>query len=174
MTAIPSLATARLKLRAMSVDDWPAYAQFLASGRSRYMGGPFATAVAWGMFCADYAQWGLFGCGALMVELRDSGVCVGQVGVNYGPLYPERELGWMLYPEAEGRGYAYEAAAALRGWARDVRRLDTLVSYVDPENLRSRKLAERLGATLDPTAARQDPTDLVFRHFGAAIDRGKP
>ncbi|MEZ5884221.1 MAG: hypothetical protein R3D53_10315 [Paracoccaceae bacterium] len=54
----------------------------------------------------------------------------------------------------------------MREWARHVRRLETLVSYVDPGNDRSRRLAERLGAARDEKAARQDPQDLVYRHFG--------
>ncbi|MFV2033696.1 MAG: GNAT family N-acetyltransferase [Halocynthiibacter sp.] len=70
----------------------------------------------------------------------------------------------LYFPRRNLSTDSYEAALAMRRWAFDVRKLDTLVSYVDPENLRSRKLAERLGAKLDDAAIRQDPTDLVFRH----------
>lgn len=150
----------------MTFDDWGRYFALMASDRAQYMGGPFAKNVAWGMFCADHAQWDHFGAGALMMDERKSGLCVGQIGINSGPLFPEQELGWLVFQEGEGRGYAFEAASALRDWARNVRRLRTLVSYVDPENKRSRRLAERLGATLDQEAARPDSTDLVFRHFG--------
>jgi RimJ/RimL family protein N-acetyltransferase len=131
-----------------------------------YMGGPFSTSEAWGMFCSDHAQWSLFGCGALMIDKKADGACLGQVGINGGPLFPEWELGWFLYPDAEGQGFAYEAAVALRGWAQNARRLETLVSYVDFRNARSIRLAERLGAALDANARRPDPTDLVYRHFG--------
>lgn len=149
----------------MTADDWEPYSALMLSERARYMGGPFSVKVAWGMFCADHAQWDLFGAGALMLEDRDTRACLGQVGINSGPLFPEKEIGWLVFPEAEGRGYAFEAASALRDWARTVGRLNTLVSYVDPQNDRSRRLAERLGATLDGTAPRPDPTDLVYRHF---------
>lgn len=104
------------------------------------------------------------GHGALMMEDRDSGQCLGQVGINHGPLFPEHELGWLVYSDAEGKGYAYEAARTLRDWAFKERRLETLVSYTDPDNIRSQRLAERLSAKLDVGAVRQDPTDLVFRH----------
>jgi RimJ/RimL family protein N-acetyltransferase len=43
-------------------------------------------------------------------------------------------------------------------------RLDNLVSYIHPDNYRSAAVAERLGATLDLDAPRQDPGDLVYRH----------
>ncbi|MGI3164854.1 GNAT family N-acetyltransferase [Pseudooceanicola sp. 200-1SW] len=165
---IPTLHTARLRLRAMHPDDWPAYAALMATERARHMGGPFAPAQAWGLFCHDHAQWDFFGCGALMIEDLASGAVLGQVGINGGPLFPEWELGWLLFTEAEGRGIAFEAAASLRDWAQDRRGLPTLVSYIDPDNHRSRRLAERLGAAPDPRAARPDPTDLVYRHFGAA------
>jgi RimJ/RimL family protein N-acetyltransferase len=166
MAPIPTLTTARLLLRALTFDDWGPYWRLMRSERARYMGGPFTEKQAWGMFCADHAQWDLFGCGALMMDDRRDGACLGQVGINSGPLYPEQELGWFVFAEAEGRGYAFEAASALRDWARDEKRLRTLVSYIDPENDRSRVLAERLGAVPDDHAARPDPTDLVFRHFG--------
>ncbi|WP_282610097.1 GNAT family N-acetyltransferase [Pelagibius sp. Alg239-R121] len=167
MTDVPTLETERLLLRSPRMDDWSGYAEMMSSARSVYMGGPFSTFAAWGMFCHDLAQWPLMGHGALMMEDRDTGVCLGQVGINHGPLFPEHELGWLVYPSAEGRGYAFEAAQTLRDWAFKVRRLETLVSYVDPDNMRSRRLAERLGAALDTAAVRQDPTDMVFRHPNA-------
>ncbi len=77
----------------MRAADWTGYYSLMASDRSIYMGGPFSAVVAWGMFCADHAQWSLFGCGALMIEDTTSGECLGQVGINSGPLFPEFELG---------------------------------------------------------------------------------
>ncbi|MFN3673094.1 MAG: GNAT family N-acetyltransferase, partial [Bosea sp. (in: a-proteobacteria)] len=74
------------------------------------------------------------------------------------------------YPEFEGCGYAREAAEAMLSWARDIRELPSLVSYVDPENTRSAVLALRLGAILDPSAERPAPEDLVYRHYPRASD----
>lgn len=164
MTEIPTLETERLLMRPQAMADWPAYARLMMSGRAVHMGGPHTLAGAWGLFCQDFAQWGLMGHGALMVEDRATGLCLGQVGINSGPLFPEHELGWLVYPAAEGKGYAFEAARAMHDWAFNVRGLETLVSYVGPDNLRSRRLAERLGAELDVAAARPDPADLVYRH----------
>ena len=99
-----------------------------------------------------------------MIDLRTSGECLGQVGISHGPLFPEKELGWLLYPSAEGFGYATEAAEALRDWSARALGLTGLVSYIAPDNGTSIKVAERLGATLDPKAPRHDPDALVFRH----------
>jgi Acetyltransferases, including N-acetylases of ribosomal proteins len=161
---IPTLTTHRLTLRPPRYADFPAYATLMASPRAVHMGGPFDTFAAWGLFCHDIALWHLFGHGALMIELTETGECVGQVGINHGPLFPEKELGWLLYEGHEGNGYAFEAASALRDWAFATGGLTTLVSYIDPANVRSIAVVERLGGVPDPDAARQDPEDLVFRH----------
>lgn len=104
------------------------------------------------------------GHGALMIDDARSGECLGQVGINHGPLFPEHELGWFVYESAEGQGYAFEAAEALKDWALKQRKLPTLVSYIAPGNTRSRKLALRLGAEIDANATAHAPEDLVFRH----------
>ena len=163
----PTLTTARLVLRPLQVADFAAYAGFLASDRSRFMGGPHEAKTAWSWFCNDVAQWALLDMGALMVTHQDR--VIGQVALCHGPIFPEPELGWFLYQGAEGQGFATEAAAALRDWGLGARGLATMVSYVDPANAASARLAERLGARIDPTAATPDnePT-LAYRHVRGA------
>ena len=164
MSTIPTLRTERLVLRPPAMADFPAYAALMASDRAGFMGGPFDRRAAWGLFASDVALWELCGHGALMIELARTGECVGQVGINHGPLYPEKELGWLLYDGHEGRGYATEAGAALRDWAFRELRLATLVSYFDPANHRSMAVSARLGGVPDPTAPVQDEGDVVYRY----------
>ena len=164
----PTLTTARMTLRPMRHGDFPAYAALMASPRAAYMGGPYNTAAAWGLFCHDAGCWALFGHGALMMDLRSTGDTVGQVGLNAGPLFPETELGWFVYDGHEGQGYATEGATALRDWAFAHLHIDTLVSYTHPENTASKAVALRLGAIPDDAAPRQDPEDCVFRHHRRA------
>jgi len=163
-TLIPTLETERLLLRPQTMDDWPAYAGMMMSEHAQYMEGPHTMAEAWGLFCHDLAQWSLLGCGALMIDNRETGDCVGQVGINHGPLFPEHELGWLIYPKFQGKGNAYEAAKALRSWGFGERGLATIVSHIDPGNHPSRKLAERLGAELELDPDRPGPEVLVYRH----------
>ena len=60
-----------------------------------------------------------------------------------------------------------EAARALRDWAYATQGWTTLVSHVHPENARSIRLAERLGARLDPSAPHpEDDPCIVYRHPG--------
>ncbi|KQK27802.1 acetyltransferase [Bosea thiooxidans] len=161
---VPTLQTQRLNLRPMAEADFPAYAAFLASPRAAGLGGPLSQRQAWGLFCHDIACWPLFGHGGLMIDRRADGTCVGQVGISHGPLFPEKELGWLLYEGHEGHGYATEAAIALRDWAARALGVSELVSYIAPNNAASAAVAERLGAVRDLLADRPDPNDLVYRH----------
>jgi RimJ/RimL family protein N-acetyltransferase len=161
---IPVIETERLRLRAPREADFAPFAAIYADSRSRYIGGPLDRVAAWKVFAVGVAQWTLSGFGVWSIEDRAGGAYLGDVGLTHPPYYPELELGWTLVPEAEGRGIAHEAARAALDWAWRTLGTDTLVSYVDPGNARSIRLAGRLGATLDPAAAGPDPEDLVYRH----------
>ena len=168
----PTLHTARLTLRPLTMADYPAYGAFMATSRSAFMGGPFDRFKTWGLFCHDAGQWALFGFGGLMIDVTATGATIGNICLSHGPLFPEPELGWFLYDGHTGQGYATEAARALRDWAFATANLPTLVSYIDPASAASIAVAERLGATLDADAPRQpgeeSESDLVYRHSGAA------
>lgn len=161
---IPTIKTERLILRPPTMDDFPAYAVLMMSERSRFMGGPFDKRGAWVSYCHDVALWKLAGHGGLMIDIAATGECVGQVGINHGPLFPEKELGWMLYDGHEGQGYATEAGRAMRDWGFATLGLETLVSYFDPNNHKSMAVSARLGGAPDPDAQRQDPDDVVYRY----------
>ena len=60
--------------------------------------------------------------------------------------HAQPELGWALIRARWGHGYATEAAAAIRSWAYEFRAIDRLVSLISPDNMRSQRVAERLGA----------------------------
>jgi RimJ/RimL family protein N-acetyltransferase len=56
------------------------------------------------------------------------------------------ELGWALGRAHWGKGYATEAARSVRDWLYDNRSVERLISLIDPENARSIRVAEKLGA----------------------------
>jgi len=60
--------------------------------------------------------------------------------------HAQPELGWALIRAHWGHGYATEAAAAIRDWAHESRSIDRLVSLIPSDNVRSQRVAERLGA----------------------------
>jgi RimJ/RimL family protein N-acetyltransferase len=161
------IRTKRLLLRkptTADVDDPPA---FLADARVvEFLGGVDVDLP--GVVQRWLDDWERYPAGKLIVELAD-GQRIGRVGFNFydpdswlrstaGDALPE--LTWALAYEQWGKGYATEAATAVRDWfgAR-------LISLIAPENIRSQRLAERLGAT--PRETVEVPgigTQVVWEH----------
>jgi RimJ/RimL family protein N-acetyltransferase len=166
MTAAPVLATERLTLRPHRMEDFSPFAAFFASDAAAYIGGPMDVRQAWKVFGADVGSWELLGFGSWAVEETNSAAFVGQVGLGRPPHFPEREIGWIVFPAFQRRGYACEAARAARSFAFGTLGWTTAVSYVDPDNLASIATARALGCIEDPDAETFDAGDLVFRHPG--------
>ncbi|MDA7423616.1 GNAT family N-acetyltransferase [Thalassococcus lentus] len=161
----PRLETERLILRGPLESDYPAVAAFMASPRATFVGGPvndeFAT---WRAFLAVIGHWSLRGYGFFTLEHRESGAIVGRAGIVNHIMWPEPELGWHLFDGFEGQGYAYEAAVEIRQWADKSLGLGPLISLIVPENERSVRLAERLGATAESEIELMGATGVVYRH----------
>jgi RimJ/RimL family protein N-acetyltransferase len=58
---------------------------------------------------------------------------------------PEIEIGWRLRPAFWRRGYATEAASTLLRYGLDQLGLDEVVAEIDPDNVASISVAERIG-----------------------------
>jgi RimJ/RimL family protein N-acetyltransferase len=96
-------------------------------------------------------HWTLRGYGYWAVEEKETQAFVGCVGLSFPEGWPELELGYWLIPEAYGKGYATEAGLKARNYAFDDLGTKSLVSYIDPANEASKRVAERLGAKYDDT-----------------------
>ncbi|MGV6812771.1 MAG: GNAT family N-acetyltransferase [Brevirhabdus sp.] len=161
----PVLTTTRLSLRAPNAGDWSAWREFATSARAEFIGGPHTPETAWRAFGHVIGMWVLRGWGSFIFTLKGEDAPIGMTGPWYPEGWPEPELGWTVWsPEAEGKGYAFEAAQAARAHAYGTLGWDTAVSYIHGQNARSIALAERLGATLDDTAPAPHDDDLVYRH----------
>lgn len=74
-----------------------------------------------------------------------NGAHIGGVSLYLNEARDTGELGWILHPDHQGRGYAAEAARALMDFAAarlGVRRFE---AHCDTENLPSRRVMEKLG-----------------------------
>jgi RimJ/RimL family protein N-acetyltransferase len=80
--------------------------------------------------------------------------------------HAQPELGWALIRAHWGRGYATEAAAAIRAWAYEHRSIERLVSLISSNNVRSQRVAERLGAVPTESVAPVDSgrETVIWRH----------
>lgn len=160
----PRLETERLVLRPPKAKDQESFIAFYMSERAEMVGRETSRFAAWRCFAADAGHWALQGYGPWVVTLKGDDTAIGSVGAWQPAGFPERELGWVLWDGAEGYGFAFEAARASRDHDYRTFGTKTLVSYIDPENARSIRLAERLGARPDRQAEKAFPEDVVYRH----------
>lgn len=94
------------------------------------------------------------GFGLFAVEVVGGAPFIGFVGLSVpsfeAHFTPSVEVGWRLAHEAWGFGYATEAAKEVLRFGFEELGLSEIVSFTVPENLRSRRVMERLGMTRDP------------------------
>ncbi len=152
MTA-PVLETERLTLRPPTGADARGLIDFLQTDRACHMGGPMALADAWETAAMVPGHWSLRGYGLWAVVPKGEAGPVGTVGLQFPARWPEGEIAWHLWSDAaEWRGLALEAAQAARAHAFGALGWRTAVSYIAPDNARSIRLAQRLGARPEPGA----------------------
>jgi RimJ/RimL family protein N-acetyltransferase len=113
--------------------------------------------------------WRTEGLGPFIFETPAERQVVGQAGVMIfdkrgwtastwadAGSHAQPELGWALIRAHWGQGYATEGAAAIREWAYEHRSIEQLVSLISPDNPRSQRVAERLGAVPTETVTPVD------------------
>ena len=104
----------------------------------------------------------------LAVTERETGVLLGDGGLHpLGGQGPDVELGYTLARSAWGRGYATELGRALVAHAFAVLRAPRVVAQVEPANLPSRRVLEKLGME-----EREERTAYGRPHILYAIDSG--
>jgi ribosomal-protein-alanine N-acetyltransferase len=93
------------------------------------------------------------GYGLWAVEVKGGALFIGFVGLAHpgfeAHFTPCVEIGWRLACEHWGKGYATEAARASLEFGFETLKLDEIVSFTIPANLRSRAVMERIGMTHD-------------------------
>ncbi|WP_420863831.1 GNAT family N-acetyltransferase [Algirhabdus cladophorae] len=164
LAEIPVLETQRLVLRGPEAEDYPDFKATFSSYRSRFMGGPLNAYEAWMLYAAEMGHWHIRGFGMWMIHDKETDATYGMAGGWQPAKWPEAEIAWIIWPDKAGKGYALEATSAVRDYYYAQKGWTTAVSYLDPKNLDSIRLAERLGATRDRQAATIDGSDAVYRH----------
>ncbi len=148
-----SISTPRLLLRELKSADAPALFEVLGDPETmRFYPQPYSREEVdeWiGRQIGRYAM----GAGLLGVVLRDSGTLIGDCGLVWQEVegVEEPEIGYHVHREHQGRGYATEAARAVRDYAFGTLGCDHVISMIRPENLASRRVAEKNGLTVNRT-----------------------
>ncbi len=163
--SVPTLDTARLRLRPWHDEDLEPYAAMCADPEvMRYMGdgAPLSRDDAWRSMAMFVGHWQLRGYGMWAVEERDARAFIGRVGLHRPEGWPGLEVGWMLDRATWGRGYATEAGRASLDYAWRALDVDHVISLIMPENQASIRVAERLGQEREDTFDLNGLEVLVF------------
>ena len=170
------IETERLILRHIAPADLPFYARIHADPDvARYLshGNPRTGEESRSWLEQTLQSYQALGLGQLAVWLKSDGTLLGRCGLSYmevdtapssdgtklGFYFPSRapdgvsasvesELGYTFDPAVWGRGYAREAVAAVYDYAMKHRPKERIVSLIHPDNVRSKRLADRFGVTL--------------------------
>lgn len=149
------LTTARLILRPWKEEDLEPFAklnaspivmEFYPSTLSREQSDAFAERI---MQRFEKNGWGLWA-----VSVPTVADFIGYVGLlevtPQMPFAPAVEVGWRIDNTYWGRGYAPEGAQAALNYGFERLGLEEIVSFTTVQNLRSRRVMEKIGMTHDP------------------------
>src|SRR3984957_8943167 len=145
------LQTARLLLREFTFEDTEALSKILSEPETmRYYLAPFDRYGAALWIARNQQRYRDDGVGLWAMELAETKQLVGDCGivlqnVEGHALY---EIGYHLRRDLWGQGLATEAAIACRDWGFANLKTDRLISLIRPENIPSRRVAERNGMTI--------------------------
>lgn len=152
MSHAPTLHTDRLTLRPHRADDLDACAALWTDPAVvRFIGGvPQDRQAVWFRLLRYAGMWTLLGFGMWVIEDRETGAFLGEAGLmraerGVPELTDVPEAGWVLAPGAWGRGVAGEAMAAVTGWADQTLDAPSIRCIIDPGNVASIQVAQRLG-----------------------------
>jgi RimJ/RimL family protein N-acetyltransferase len=169
----PVLFTERLMLRPLSGDDLDGYAAFAADAETmRHLGGAMTREEAWRDLTLRAGAWMTRGFSMFSVIERATGAWVGRIGPWQPEGWPGTEVGWGVRADFAGKGYAYEAACAAMDYAADVLGWTDIIHTIAPDNVRSARLAERLGSTNRGSTRLPPPlADLTVDAWGQSAEQ---
>jgi RimJ/RimL family protein N-acetyltransferase len=159
------LKTERLFIRNIQLTDIPTLVEIWTDPVvTRFMGGPRTADALVQSFTGDveagqpdpYDLWPVIEMVSNQV-IGHCGLLEKEVDGSF-----EIELVYVLHHSAWGKGYATEAAVALRDYAFATRGLRRLVSLIDPNNQGSERVAQKIGMILEKETQRGDKLMRVY------------
>lgn len=147
--------TPRLLLRPLTPEDLDGIASLFGDAEALVLwGGPLDRDGARDWIERNMARYDTHGIGRCAIVLRETGELVGDCGLI--PTVVEGadvvELGWVVRRSHWGLGIATEAGAAWRDFGFEVLGLERIVSMIVEANAASRRVAEKLGFTVERVA----------------------
>jgi [ribosomal protein S5]-alanine N-acetyltransferase len=140
--------TTRLRLRRLRPDDADAIFAIVGNGVAmKYYPRTFNRRDAEEWIERNLRRYDEHGHGLFAVTLRESGEVIGDCGIVKQHIEGEvaLEVGYHFRRDQWGHGYATEAARACMGLAFHAFGAERVISLIRPENVPSRRVAERNG-----------------------------
>ena len=155
MTRLRELRTDRLLLRAWRPEDLAPFAALNADTRvMEHFPAALSREASDSMVARIQAHFEEHGFGLWAFEIPAVAAFAGFVGLSIprftAHFTPCVEIGWRLATEHWGRGYASEGARAVLHFGFTELRLDEIVSFTVPDNVRSRRVMAKVGMVHDP------------------------
>ena len=162
----PAIETERLTLRRLVPNDFDAV--------RRIHSAPEVMAVYGGVFTEqgtrDFIQRNLDryekdGVSFYAITLKDTGELIGCGGIimQETDQGSEPEIGYQVRRDQQRHGYATEMARGCMKYAFEVLKADHIISLIRPDNLPSRRVAEKNGLVVDREFLWRDQLHLVYR-----------
>ena len=150
---VPVLHTERLTLRGHRAEDFDAsFAMWSDPEVVRHISGvPSTLQQTWSRILTYAGLWALLGFGYWLIEETRTGRFVGEAGFAdfkrdiAASMKGVPELGYVLAPNAFGKGYATEAVSAVVAWGDEHFENGRTVCMIAPENAASIRVAEKCG-----------------------------
>jgi len=149
---IPEILTHRLRLRAFTPEDAPefhaAYGDPVAMRHWNHAPSPDIERTA--RYIRGWTKANPKDAMIWAIALGDTDRCIGMVNYHTRNARSFRvEIGYILAPQAAGQGYATEALTAFIGHLHTALHVHRIEAQIEPENVKSRALVERLGFILE-------------------------
>jgi RimJ/RimL family protein N-acetyltransferase len=164
-----SLETERLRLRPCTLDDLDDLFGILGDPETMtYYPEPYTRDGTIRWIEDNVRRYEVDGFGLWAMEMKETGDFVGDCGPAVREVDGEREveIGWHVDRALWNRGLATEAGAACRDHCFGALGLERVISLVRPENIPSRRVAEKIGMIVE-----RDVDWHGYRHLVYAVWR---
>ena len=159
------LETERLVLREFVPEDAKALARVLTDPETmQYYPGPYDRTGVEQWIERNRQRYAQDGTGLWAMEMKKSAELIGDCGIIRQDVECEvlYEIGYHLRRDLWHQGLATEAAVACRDWGFGNLRAERLISLIHPENVPSRRVAERNGMTIWKEVDRRGLRQFVY------------
>ena len=114
---------------------------------------------------ASYAKNGF---GLYLVKLKETDESIGMCGLIKWDTLEDMDIGYAFLPRFWSKGFAVEAAQAIKEYAKHVIGLNRIVAITDPKNEGSIRVLQKIGLNFE-RMVKLSEDDIELKLFGANI-----